>query len=45
MQHVNGVFLEVLSARFSWRRVPRQRLHPGFRNDMVEIIVCKLLKK
>jgi hypothetical protein len=42
---VNGVFLGLLSERFSWKRVPRQRLHPNFKNDMVEIIVCKLLKK
>lgn len=41
-QHINDIFLAQLSESFNIKRIPRSKLHPLFRNDMVEVIVCKL---
>lgn len=44
-QHINDAFLRDLCHNFTWKKIPHSKLHPEFRNDMVEAIMCRLIKK
>ena len=37
--------MEKLSEVCSIKRIPRTKLNPSYRNDMVELISCKLLRQ
>jgi hypothetical protein len=45
MQHINDTFIKDLSEHFTWKRITHSKLHPDFRNDMVEAIVCRPIRR
>lgn len=41
----NNLFLEEISKHFNYKRVPRYKLHPDYTNNLIELIVGKLIRK
>ena len=44
-QEANEAFVNELGKYFIVKRVPRCKLHPGYKNDLVEILRAKLKKR
>eukprot|EP01041_Mallomonas_annulata_P004893 gene4893-9760_t len=40
-EDANAAFLEELGRSFVWKRVSRTKLHPDYRNDLIEVILAK----
>ncbi len=41
-EDANAAFIEEAQKHFSIKRVSKNKLHPGYRNDLVEVLKCKL---
>ena len=41
----NSMFLTEFGKYFSYKKIPKSKLHPEFRNDLIEMVVGKLLRK
>jgi len=40
-EEANAAFLLELSNQFIWKRLPRSKLHPEYRNELIEVILAK----